>query len=280
MKRKYQILLILTPLFYWCSLFAQPFHLKSTGEKKEFHLKIFFAPNGKGAFVQYQNYKEIIPLKIKSIHIDSSQIEYGQPQFTTYIWEEILNGKPNGTYELTEWPRNIDDIYYTRKKDNKKFKLTSVEEKNYDGSNKYFLNNTFIEFNCFYNDNLMFKYPDNTFQKIILPSIEHANGARQSLIKDYNFDGYDDVAFSVYDAGMGVYQNFTIFLYNPKTKKFNQISEPNYKNSKCSCLCDVQLDPKKKTLSTSCRVGASWWKDEYQYENGKLKWIKSKQDNQ
>ncbi|ULT41228.1 hypothetical protein KRR40_42165 [Niabella defluvii] len=45
-------------------------------------------------------------------------------------------------------------------------------------------------------------------------------GARQSYIADYNFDGYDDVAFSVADAGMGVYRQFTIYLYNPDTNSF------------------------------------------------------------
>lgn len=260
-------------------IFAQPFHLKSVGETKEFHLTIYFAPNGKGAFVQYQNKEEIIPLKINKIVKDSSEVESGQPTFTTYYWDEIVNGKINGTYELTEWPRNIGDVSYTRKKDNKKFQLELVENEKFDGSTKYFLHETYIEFNRFFNDQLIFKYPNKITQKLNLPSIEQPDGARQSRIEDFNFDGYDDVSFSVYDAGMGIYQNYSVFLYNPKTKKFDALAEPDFSNSKCSCLCDIRLNPKKKILSTSCRGAASWWRDEYRYENGKLKWVKSYQDN-
>ena len=280
MKNHYKIFFFAMLFLFGKPIFAQPFHLKSIGEKKEFHLTIYFAPNGKGAFVQYQNHQEIIPLKIKKIDEDSSQVEFGQPIFTTYYWDEIVNGKVNGTYQLTEWPRNIDDMSYTRKKDNKKFKLELVENEKFDGSTKYFLHETFIEFNRFFNDQLIFKYPNKTSQKINLPSIEQPNGGRQSRIEDYNFDGYDDISFSVSDAGMGVYQYYSVFLYNPKTKKFDALAEPDFKNSNCSCLCDIQVNPKKKILSTSCRGGASWWKDEYQYENGKLKWLKSYQENQ
>lgn len=280
MKKKHLLLLILKFFILSNFLPAQPFHLKSVGEKKEFHLTIYFARNGKGAFVQYQNHQDIIPLKIKKISIDSSEVESGQPTFTTYYWDEIVNEKVNGTYELTEWPRNIEDIYYTRKKDNKKFKLELVENKNFDGSTQYFLHQTFIKFNRFYNDELMFEYPDKTKQKINLPSINQPDGARQSQIADYNFDGFDDISFLVYEAGMDVYQTYTIFLFNPKTKKFYPLAEPDFKKSKCSCLCDVRVFPKKKILTSSCRGGASWWKDEYQYENGKLKWVKSLKNNQ
>jgi len=280
MKKNYKTLFFSMLFFLGKPYFAQPFHLKSVGEKKEFHLKIYFASSGKGAFVKYKNHEDVIPLKIKNISIDSSEVESGQPTFTTYIWDEMVNGKINGTYELTEWPRNIGNLYYNRKKDNKKFKLELVENEEYDGSDEYFLHQTFIKFNHFYNDQLIFKYPDKTTQKINLISIESSSGARQSRIEDYNFDGYDDVAFSVYDAGKGMYQYYSVFLYNPKTKKFNLLSEPDSKNSTCSCWCDIKLNPKKKILSTSCRGGASWWKNEYRYENGKLKWVKSYQEKQ
>lgn len=279
MNDKYKVLLIFTTLFLNSLFFAQPFHLKSMGEKKDFHLTIYFAPNGKGAFVQYRNQKEIIPLKIKNIYIDSTDVKSGQPTFTSYVWDEIVNGKVSGIYELTEWARNIGDLYYTRKKDNRKFKLELVENKNFDGSTKYLLHNTFINFNHFFNNQLIFTYPDKTTRKVSLPSIERSDGARQSQIKDYNFDGYDDISFSVYDAGMGVYQIFSVFLYNSKTKKFEPLPEPDFKNSNCSCLCNLEVSNKRKILSTSCRGGASWWKDEYIYENGKLKWVKSSEEN-
>lgn len=65
MKKNNATLFILLIFLFGNSFLAQPFHLKSVGEKKEFHLTIYFAPNGKGAFVQYQNHQDIIPTPTK-----------------------------------------------------------------------------------------------------------------------------------------------------------------------------------------------------------------------
>lgn len=259
---------------------AQPFTLKSVGESKEFSLKIYYGRTGKGAFVRYKGQKGIIPLKIISYKADTRGRSEGQPDFFSYVWEEIIDGKVNGTYRLMEGLRQISDISYERKKDGRKFKLVMIEDKNevYDGINQYFLNGVMISFNHFYDDDLNFKYSDGTLLKVTLPSIDNPDAARQSIIEDYNFDGYDDIGFSIPDAGMGVYRTFTIWLYNPKTKHFEELKEPDYSRSKCECLCDVSIDKEKKLLKTSCRGGARWWNDVYHFNpKGDLKWVRSKE---
>lgn len=259
---------------------AQPFTLKSVGESKEFGLKIYYGRTGKGAFVQYQGQKGIIPLKIISYKADTTGRSEGQPDFFSYVWEEIIDGKVNGKYHLMEGLRQISDVSYERKKDGRKFKLVMAEDKNdtYDGVNKYFLNGVMISFNHFYDDDLDFKYLDGAQLKTTLPSIDNPDAARQSIIEDYNFDGYDDIAFSIPDAGMGVYRTFTIWLFNPKTKRFAELKEPDYSRSKCECLCDVSVDKEKKLLKTGCRGGARWWNDVYHFDNkGNLKWVSSKE---
>jgi hypothetical protein len=259
---------------------AQPFTLKSAGEPKEFSLKIYYGRAGKGAFVQYEGQKGILSLKIKSVTADTTGRIDGQPDFTSYVWDEIADGKVNGTYRLMEGLRQISDVNYERKKDGRKFKLIMTEDKNesYDGTNKYFLNGVMISFNHFYNDDLSFKYPDGTSFKTTLPSMNNPDTARQSIIEDYNFDGYNDVAFSIPDAGMGVYRTFTIWLYNPVIKRFEELKEPDYSKSQCSCLCDVSVDTSKRLLKTRCRGGARWWQDIYSFDKNKnLKWVRSKE---
>ncbi|MDV7698164.1 hypothetical protein N6B72_14655 [Chryseobacterium soli] len=262
---------------------AQPFTLKSVGEPKEFSLQIYYGRAGKGAFVQYKGQKGIIPLQIKSVTTDSTGRSDGQPDFTSYVWDEMADGKVNGTYRLTEGLRQISDVSYERKKDGKKFKLVMTEDKSevYDGVNKYFLNGVMISFNHFYSDDLSFKYADGSYFTTILPSIDNPDAARQSIIDDYNFDGYDDIAFSIPDAGMGVYRTFTIWLYNPAVKRFEELKEPDYSQSQCSCLCDVSIDKSKKLLNTGCRGGARWWQDTYRFgKNGTLKWVHSKEETE
>lgn len=259
---------------------AQPFTLKSVGESKEFSLKIYYGRTGKGAFVQYQGQKGIIPLKIVSYKADTSGRSEGQPDFFSYVWEEIIDGKVNGKYHLMEGLRQISDVSYERKKDGRKFRLVMTEDKNetYDGVNKYFLNGVMVSFNHFYDDDLSFKYLDGTQLKTTLPSIENPDAARQSIIEDYNFDGYDDITFSIPDAGMGVYRTFTIWLFNPETKRFEELKEPDYSRSKCECLCDVSVDKEKKLLKTGCRGGARWWNDVYRFDHkGNLKWVSSQE---
>ncbi|MGE9313438.1 XAC2610-related protein [Niabella sp. CJ426] len=256
---------------------AQPFLLKSQ-TKPSFSFKIYYGSKGKGAFVQYTGQKGIIPLRLKSYKRDSTDREYGQPDEQVYFWDEIVDGKMSGTYSLREGLRYITDAWYLRGRDNRKFDLEEPKEKEeYDGVGKYLLHGTLIEFNHFYNDTLIFRYPNKTVSVLILPEIIQPGGARQSHIADYNFDGYDDVGFSVTDAGMGVYQQYTIYLYNPKYQQFYKLQEPEYNEKiKCSCLCDVTVDEKKKELRTSCRGGARWWHDVWRFKNSKLEWVSSK----
>ncbi|MEN2401395.1 hypothetical protein GKZ90_0016515 [Flavobacterium sp. MC2016-06] len=88
-------------------------------------------------------------------------------------------------------------------------------------------------------------------------------------IEDYNFDGYKD--FSVYrlDDGMGVYTIYQIFIYNPTNGKFKALQIPVNCNPECDEFCDVQINPKKKTLQSSCRGGAGWHIDIWKFDKNK-----------
>jgi hypothetical protein len=267
------IFLIFTSRYY-----AQPFNLKSVGEKKEFSLKIYYGTHGKGAFVQYNGQKGIIPLKIKSYKVDKSGREEHQPDFTSYVWDEIINGKINGTYYLTEGLREVFDIQYIRKKDNRIFKLILEDkDKKYDGVNQFLLNGALISYNTFADNHLSIKYSEKNLFKAELPGFDHPDYSRQGVINDYNFDGFDDLAFSIPDGGMGVYRIFTVYIYDPKTKKFEKLIEPDFSKSKCECLCNLAIHKSEKMISSECRGGARWWKDIYKYKKGKLVWVRSQE---
>jgi len=276
-------LLLLYSILLSIAVHAQPFTFKSVGEAKEFRVTFYYGTKGKGAFVQYAGQKGRIPLQIKKYTLDTSGRDDGQPDTDHYVWDEMIDGKVSGTYRLSLMKHTFFDVSYTRKKDNRIFKLEPVDEKTekYDGSNQYLMHGVLISFNHFYNDRLTFDYGNGKKENIELLSIENPDTARQSIIEDYNFDGYDDVAFSVPDAGMGVYRMFTIYLYQPKTKRFVELKEPDYSRSRCSCLCDVKVNKTKKLLETGCRGGASWHKDTYRFDkNGILRWNSSKEDNE
>lgn len=272
-------ILFLIAVFFACRYNAQPFNLKSVGEAKEFGLKIYYGTHGKGAFVQYKGQKGIIPLKIKKVAIDDSQREYNQPNFTSYVWDEVVNEKITGVYYLTEGLRDVFDIQYIRKKDNRVFKLVLDEDKSkkYDGVNQFLLYDELISYNTFANNHLTIKYSETEQLKTELPDIDNPNYSRQAIIEDYNFDGFDDISFSIPDGGMGVYRVFSVFIYNTKTKKFEKLIEPDFSKSKCECLCDLKMDKSKKIISSECRGGARWWKDFYQYKAGKLVWVRSQE---
>jgi hypothetical protein len=289
--RKISLFLLL--LFKISTLHSQPFTFKSVGLAKAFQLTIYFGTNGKGAFVQYDGKTGILPLRLKnfsvalcqSLKIDkvkyrSSQTDHatGQPKCTTYVWDEIVNGVVNGSYGLTTGPQQVTDIWYLRKKDGKRFKLELVNKtEKYDGNDKYLLHGNLLSFNHFGNDMLTISYRDGTKKMVGLPEIDNPDHARQSVIEDYNFDGYHDIAFTVPDAGMGVYRIFSIWLFNPKSKHFEALPEPNYSKSNCSMLSDVTVDSKKKLLYSSCRGGAKWWSDAYRFSpTGKLVWVSAK----
>lgn len=63
-----------------------------------------------------------------------------------------------------------------------------------------------------------------------------------SIDSDYNFDGYNDIASTVGDgSGFQAVDTYLIFLYNPKTKKFEY-------NKKLSELENISLDTQKKEI--------------------------------
>lgn len=81
------------------------------------------------------------------------------------------------------------------------------------------------------------------------------------VVDDYNFDGYQDLAVHQADAGMGVYEVYSLYIYNPKTNQFNLLEIPENPKANCSYLCDLKIDRKNKRLISSCRGGAKWHKD-------------------
>lgn len=257
---------------------AQPFTLKSVGETKTFQLQIYYSTQGKGAFVQYAGQKGIIPLRIRTYAVDSTERKSGQPDFTTYVWDEVINGKVTGSYGLVEGLRQISDAWYLRKKDGKRFPLQHIEKNalKYDGNKKFLLHGALLSFNISKHHLLSIAYPDGLKKTVQLPDFDQPEVVRQSIIADYNFDGYDDIAFSIPDAGMGVYRIFSIWLYHPTSKRFEKLQEPDYSKSNCSGLCDVSIDKKRKLFFTACRGGARWWQDVYRFDKtNRLIWIKS-----
>jgi len=273
--KKFLFLIILAMLF--SRITAQPFSLKSTGLAKDFHLNIYYGTEGKGAFVQYRGQQGIIPLKLKSRVVQSNVKDKTGPSKITYVWDELVGGKLTGSYGLTQEAEKLSKVRYTRNRDAKLFKLENAPEQDGAiGKDKYLLHGVLISFYHSTNEQLSFSYPDGLVQNLQLPEFDLPDPVRQGIIADYNFDGYDDVAFSIPDAGMGVYRTFSIYLYNPKSKHFQQLAEPNDSKANCSGFCDVTLDKKNKLLMTSCRGAATWWKDAYCFASGnKLVWLRS-----
>ncbi|MDR6485588.1 hypothetical protein J2799_000073 [Chryseobacterium vietnamense] len=273
-----KLLLVCMTLFS-VAIYAQPFTLKSVGEAKEFRLKLYYGTQGKGAFVQYSGKKEIIPLQIKSFKVDNSGRSDGQPDINYYVWNEVIDGKVTGIYTFEMMHHTASNITYTRTKDNRKFKMEIEDEKKYDGGNQYLLHDVILTFNHFYNNHLIITYPDGKKTATELPAPDTPSFARQSIIEDYNFDGYDDIAFSVPDDGMGVYRMFEIYLYYPQSKRFEKLKEPDYSHSSCSCLCDVTVEKDKKLLITGCRGGARWHQDVFRFsKKGNLEWISTREN--
>lgn len=88
-------------------------------------------------------------------------------------------------------------------------------------------------------------------------------------INDYNFDGFTDFASFHTDDGMGVYTIYQIFIFNPKTKKFEDLKFPTKYNPKCDMFCDVKIDKIKKTLTSGCRGGARNHQDIWKFDKNK-----------
>jgi len=250
--------------------FAQ-MKFRSVGTAKPIEFTFGFQ-HKKGAFVWYKGQPEPIALKLKALDIDSSERESGQPDFYTYKYTEMYKGKATGEYGITEWPRNVDDIYYIRFKDSKKFTFKLVEDDEfYDGKSMVFLNDVKIHYNAFYDDNLILTYPDGSSMKYLLNHVDK-DQARRVEIKDFNFDGTDDIAFET--AGRGSLNHFyDVFIYNPVNKKFSKVKEP--KDAGCGHLDNLKLDKAKKRLVTRCINGTRWRNFIYKFnKSGELELVK------
>jgi len=252
----------LMPLF----TFAQ-MKFRSVGTAKPIEFTFGFQ-HEKAAFVWYKNQKEPIALKLKTLDIDSSERESGQPNFYTYTYTEMYKGKATGEYGITEWPRNVDDIYYIRFKDAKKFTFKLIQDDEfYDGKRMVFLKDVKVHFNAFYDDNLTFIYPDGGKVKHLLNHLDE-NQARRVEIEDYNFDGHDDVAFET-NSGSNSNHVYDVFIYNPLDKKFNRLKEPN--DTGCGRMENLKLDKVNRRLLTRCKSGTQWRSFTYKFnESGKL----------
>ncbi|WP_073235139.1 XAC2610-related protein [Pedobacter caeni] len=271
---------LLLCLLFPLAVFGQPFNFKSTGTKKPIELTLGWVANGKGAYVLYKGKTELIPLKLKSYKRDTSKRSDPQPDVDSYKWEEMYQGKVTGEYGVTVMLKSISDMYYIRHSDGKRFSFNYVEDtKSYDGKATVLLHGVRLDYAVYDTDELRFGYPDRSIKDLSLTALPDG-GARRAVVADYNFDGIDDVAFSVPDGGMGVYRIYDIFIYNPVSKKFTQLQLPKVGKMVCDGLCDVRIDKKHKQLTTSCRGGASWHMDYYRYDKvGKLVWLKSGTDN-
>lgn len=271
MLKKLPSIILLVLLF--SKAIAQPFSLKAINVAKPFSLDIYFGTEGKGAFVQYRGQQGIIPLRLKTI---SSKGKSAQSK-VTYVWDEMIGGKITGSYGLTQEAGKLSAAWYKRGKDGRQFPLEQIiTPENAARIDKYLLHDVLISFRHTSDNLLLFSYSDGSTKTSQLPGFDHPDPRRQGTIADYNFDGFDDVAFSIPDEGMGVYRIFSIYLYNPKSKRFQILVEPDVPQGKCSGLCDLTLDKKNKRLISSCRGGATWWNDVYRFSNSnKLIWIKS-----
>jgi len=253
---------------------AQPFLLKSTTGAKPFLMDIYYDSNGKGAYVKYRGQQGVISLQLKKQTILGKLSKLN----VTYVWDEVVDGKVTGMYNLRQEGNEVSAASYLRHKDHKLFKLEQVKNQEDDfGKAGFLLHGIVLSFYKGMEEGLSFTYPDKVTKTVRLPGFDSPEPQRKGTIADYNFDGYDDVAFSIPDAGMGVYRTFTIYLYNPVSKRFGLLAEPNDARAKCSGFCDVTLDKKNRLLITACRGGATWWSNVYKYTAfNQLKWISSK----
>ncbi|MFN0254067.1 XAC2610-related protein [Pedobacter ureilyticus] len=241
--------------------------LKSFGTAKPIELTLGWEDR-KAAFVWYKGQKEPIALKFKSLTIDSSDRESGQPNFNSYTFTEMYQGKATGEYGFTEWPRNVDDIYYIRYKDGKKFKFELDEDdETYDGKSMALLHQVQFHYYSFFKDSLKIVYPDGSTSNLLLNELDEGKNRRMK-VKDYNFDGVDDISFDITSAD-GLNVAYDIFIYNRTTKKFNKLMQP--KNTGCGEMVNLKIDKQRKELTTMCKSGPKWNSFTYKFNKvGKL----------
>jgi hypothetical protein len=277
MTRK-SLKLLLWFIMFTITVSAKTFHLISINQAKPFSLRINCTVEGKGAFVQYDGQHGFIPLRLKKTTVSALGNTNKQPGGYFYEWDEVLNGKITGSYAIIEHSGSVSKAWYVRNKDGRRFNLAAVNNGAMaDHTQKYLLHSVLITFAWTSADSqFMLNYPDGKVSTPNFISLDAPDVSRTCYIKDYNFDGYDDLAFALPDAGMGVYHTFNIWLYNAVTKRFQPLQESQDKRAKCSCLCDVTLNAKRKLLYTACRGGARWWQDVYRIgKDNRLIWLRS-----
>jgi hypothetical protein len=277
MMAKKSLKLTLLFILLTATVTAKTFHLNSREATKPFGLRIYCTTEGKGAFVQYDGQQGFMPLRLKKFTVSKLTNSNKQPEGYYYEWDELVEGKVTGSYGIVEHSASVSEAWYVRKRDGKHFNLvTAGKDALSENVQKYLLHGVLITFTSVCTDaQFMLTYPDGKVSTPGIISLDAADITRSSYIRDFNFDGYDDLAFSLPDAGMGVYQIFNIWLYNPVTRRFQLLEESQDARAKCSCLCEVKLNPEQKLLYTSCRGGARWWQDCYRIKENKLIWLRS-----
>ena len=148
----------------------------------------------------------------------------------------------------------------------------------------------FISLNLFSQTQKSFYQKDKTLIKIriandsILEITSSKNKTKQIIkdfdqtekeitiaVDDYNFDGFQDFSIHQPDAGQGVYEVYSLYIYNQKTSKFNLVEVPEKPEPNCIFLCDLKIDRKNKRIISSCRGGAKWHKDYWVFnKKGKI----------
>lgn len=241
--------------------------LKSIGLPKPIELTLGWQDR-KAAFVWYKGQKEPIALKFKSLDIDSSEKASGQPNFDSYKFTEMYQGKATGEYGFTEWPRNVADIYYIRYKDGKKFKFELIEDDElYNGKSMALLHQVQFHYYSFFKDNLTIVYPNGSQSKLVLNELEEGKNRRME-VQDYNFDGVDDISFNITSAD-GLNVVYDIFIFNKSTKRFEKLKEPA--GIGCAEMVNLKMDKQHKELTTMCKSGPKWNSFTYKFnQTGKL----------
>lgn len=91
--------------------------------------------------------------------------------------------------------------------------------------------------------------------------------------KDFNFDGYKDIAITNY---LGMVNNlYSLFLYDRVTKKFKEIKIATLKRTESACgeLYNPMVKVDTFSLVSSCRSGPVWYYDTYRYNDKGELWL-------
>lgn len=261
---------LILALFFPVLSYAQPFNFRSTNTAKPIELTLSWHNMGKGASVLYKGKTQLIALKLKSYDRDTSDRAIRQPDIDTYKWLEVYQGKVTGEYGVTVMLRNIDDMYYIRYSDRKKFKFEyAPDDKPYDGKNLAFLHETAFHFNNDQPNTLQILYKSGLTKNFLLDA-PPADLSRYCMILDYNFDGFDDIAFA-HPTPQFVNTISNVFIYQPKTKTFERLSLPKGETENGYNLYNIKTLPKQKKLAIAYQKDAKWLYHNYQFnQQGQL----------